>query len=83
MEVHSCTIITCPANETIAELHDRMPVILDKDHIWDWLETDVPQARLQSMLVPYPPDKIAFRPISYLVNNPAYDSPEVMAAPME
>jgi len=82
-EVHSCTIITCPANEAIASIHDRMPVILDKDHIWQWLEPQVPQAELQSMLVPYPSDKIAYRPISYLVNNPAYDSPEVMAAPVE
>jgi len=82
-EVQSCTIITCPANEAIATLHDRMPVILDKDHIWQWLEPLVPQAELQSMLVPYPAEKIAYRPISYLVNNPAYDSPEVMAAPVD
>jgi putative SOS response-associated peptidase YedK len=27
--VETCTIITCAPNELMAELHDRMPVILD------------------------------------------------------
>ena len=31
--IRSCTIITCPANELVAPIHDRMPVILaPEDH---------------------------------------------------
>lgn len=31
--IRSYAIITCPANETMAPIHDRMPVILEPD---DW-----------------------------------------------
>ena len=33
LEVHSCTILTCAANEAIAKIHDRMPVILGERHL--------------------------------------------------
>ncbi len=37
-ETDTVVIITCPANETVAGLHDRMPVVLDaKDHA-AWLD---------------------------------------------
>lgn len=34
----SATIITCPANTVMSELHHRMPVILDKRQSVAWLE---------------------------------------------
>ena len=36
--LRSCTITTCGANQTMAPIHDRMPVILES-HDWDeWLD---------------------------------------------
>ena len=35
--IKSCTIITCPPNEAIGALHDRMPVILAPEDWAKWL----------------------------------------------
>jgi putative SOS response-associated peptidase YedK len=35
--IRSYAIITCPANETMAPIHDRMPVILEADDWPVWL----------------------------------------------
>jgi putative SOS response-associated peptidase YedK len=37
-QVLSCTIITCGPNRVLAELHDRMPVILRENEWPKWLE---------------------------------------------
>jgi putative SOS response-associated peptidase YedK len=58
IELTTCTIITTMPNRMVAEIHDRMPVILDKDHCWAWLEHR-PFPELQAMLVPYPAEKMA------------------------
>jgi putative SOS response-associated peptidase YedK len=36
--IESCAIITCAPNEMMAQLHNRMPVILDPEH-FDWWMT--------------------------------------------
>lgn len=36
--IHSCTIITTDANELVAPIHDRMPVILAPDDYSAWLD---------------------------------------------
>ena len=56
-ELFSCTIITTSPNEMVAEYHDRMPVILDAENCWAWLE-DRPIKELQSMLKSYPSEKM-------------------------
>jgi len=57
-ELYSCTIITTTPNDLLAEYHERMPVVLDAEHCWKWLE-DRPVKELQNMLVPYPSEKMA------------------------
>ncbi len=76
--LNSCTIITCPANQLVGKLHDRMPVILPAEIRWDWLDTKSQAGVLQKMLVPYPDGEMAMYPVRPLVNNPAYDSPDCM-----
>lgn len=71
-EIQSCSIITCPANELIREVHHRMPVILDKESGWDWLEY-LPAQALLNMLKPYPAEKMTGYPVSQRVNNPDLD----------
>jgi putative SOS response-associated peptidase YedK len=48
------TIITTRANETIADLHERMPVILKPDTFEQWL---TPDADVKELLRPYPPKR--------------------------
>lgn len=37
-EILSCTIITTSANELVAPIHDRMPVILAPEGYSEWLD---------------------------------------------
>jgi putative SOS response-associated peptidase YedK len=76
--VRSCTIITCAANEVVAPVHERMPVMLSGESLWQWLapaSTD----KLQELLKPYPAEWMTAVPISRLVNNVKLDSPELVA----
>ena len=67
--VETCTILTAAANETVAPVHGRMPVILPP-YSWDaWLMgEDVP-------LAPYPAGDMTAHPVSTHVNRPANDDP--------
>ncbi len=76
-QLETVTIITTDSNETIAPIHDRMPVILEPNEEAAWLETD-DGAALSSLLDPFPDDLTATYPISTAVNDPANDSPDVI-----
>ncbi len=68
--LRSTTIVTGPPNEKMAELHDRMPVMLPASVWAEWLDPD--QRDLDAvgrLLVPAAPELITFRPVSTEVNN--------------
>lgn len=67
--LRSSTIITGEANETMAELHDRMPIILPRSAWAEWLDPAADPTRLKKLLVPAPSGLIAFHPVSTEVNN--------------
>jgi len=74
-EILSCTIITCEPNELVGKIHNRMPVILDKNSCWIWLKEKDP-AKLQTLLIPYPAEKMSSYPVGRYVNNPKTDMDE-------
>lgn len=76
-ELHSCTIITCIPNELVGQIHNRMPVILDKEKCWRWLSDPNPQ-ELQKMLMPYPAEKMQAHAVGLQVNNPREDNADVV-----
>ena len=60
--IETCTIITGEPNSLAAELHNRMPVILDPDDYDAWLlaaDTAIPQA----MLRPFPSQLMQVYPV--------------------
>lgn len=73
--VRSCSIITTEPNNLVAMAHDRMPVILDKGMMWNWLDEKSADI-LQAMLAPYPAEKMRAHPVGLAVNNPRNDSEE-------
>jgi len=76
-EVHSFAIITTGCNDLIAPIHDRMPVILEKEAEKDWLlSQDIKY--LSSLLKPYPSSLMTAYPVSRLVNSPGNDTPLVL-----
>jgi putative SOS response-associated peptidase YedK len=77
LKIDSCTIITTNANETVRELHNRMPVILSEMDFSKWLDPRQAEAtRLQQFLKPLPEDELILNPVSTLVNKPSYDQPD-------
>src|SRR5581483_4837729 len=54
-KIESCSIITTEANELLAGIHDRMPVIIPPEAYELWLSPDTQEIELlQSLLRPYP-----------------------------
>jgi putative SOS response-associated peptidase YedK len=68
--LRSFTIVTTAANDLLAPLHDRMPVILDPPAWPVWLgEESAAADRLKTLLVSYPSEKMTIWPVSKRVGN--------------
>lgn len=78
-ELRTCTVITTAANELMASVHDRMPVILDRAAEPAWLDAATPAATLQELLHSLPPHQTHLRPVSTAVNDVRNDGPECLA----
>lgn len=64
------TLITTEANSVVAQIHDRMPVMLDTlDEQQAWLDKRTPLPVLQSMLGPAPDALVSARRVSRAVSN--------------
>lgn len=75
--VESCTILTTSANSLVADLHDRMPVILPREHYEAWLAAPPSEAsRLVDLLAPFEASLMRGYEVSPLVNKPENDSPD-------
>lgn len=70
--VESCSVITTTANELMAPIHDRMPVIISPDDYEPWLSAETKPVELQSLLRAYPAAQMTAYPVSTRVNSPAY-----------
>ncbi|WP_051564539.1 SOS response-associated peptidase [Desulfovermiculus halophilus] len=79
-KIDSCTIVTTRANEAVAELHDRMPVIIIREADFDlWLDRSVEDPeRLQPFLEPVSSNDLEIYPVGLEVNSPGNDSEEVI-----
>ncbi len=65
----TCAILTTEPNETIATLHDRMPVILES-HQWDlWLNDRSNYRELNRLFIPLQSNKIRHFRVGNFVNS--------------
>ena len=64
--IRTFVIITVPANELVAQIHDRMPLILPKSAYDRWLGREHDPSDL---LVPFPAEAMAMWPVSTRVNS--------------
>jgi putative SOS response-associated peptidase YedK len=77
--VDSCAIIVTTANELMQSIHDRMPVILDRENYDPWLDPELADAEpLKALLAPYPSERMEAYPVSAAVNSPKNDRPELV-----
>lgn len=77
-EIDSFTIITTGANRVVGAIHDRMPVILNRDWERKWLDPLVDPKETDQYLLPYSGSDMEIYPISTLVNSPKNDIAEVV-----
>ncbi|MEI7980171.1 MAG: SOS response-associated peptidase [Bacteroidota bacterium] len=75
--IYSFAIITTIPNELISGIHNRMPVILQRNDEKKWLETG-PESNLTVLLKPYPSDTMEAYPVKSLVNSPRNDTPDIL-----
>ena len=64
-------VLTTSANATVAQLHDRMPVILPEERWNDWLASDTTPEKLTAMHVPYTGSMIG-APVTPAINRVSY-----------
>ncbi|MEZ6130645.1 MAG: SOS response-associated peptidase [Planctomycetaceae bacterium] len=74
--VLSCTILTTAANTDVSDIHDRMPVIIPREHFNVWLDTGTDIDRLAELTQPSAPGTLQRYEVSTLVNRPTVDSSE-------
>ena len=66
---------TYPANELVAQIHDRMPLILPKATYERWLGQEPDP---DDLLVPFASDFMAMWPVSKRVNSPENDDASLL-----
>ena len=75
--IESCTIITTTANDVLRPLHERMPVILNRQQCAAWLaEGALETPALQALLQPFPAEYMTAYPVGTVVNSPRHDVPQ-------
>ena len=75
--VETCTILTTTPNELLADVHDRMPVILPQDQYDRWLDPGTQDATsVAGLLKPFDAHLMKRYPVSTRVNQVANDGPE-------
>jgi putative SOS response-associated peptidase YedK len=79
--LRTCTIVTTRAAGAIADLHDRMPVILEREAESAWLDPDAAAHELESLLEPLPDAALGRRMVGAAVNDARYDGPECLGPP--
>lgn len=74
LPMESCTIITTTANEVVAPLHIRMPVILTPERISDWLNPALESPDdVRPQLMPFPSELMKSQSVSSIINSPRHD----------
>ena len=78
--IYSFTIITTTANEQVAPLHDRMPVILTEESEKKWLNDDLDTSEHRALLKPYESEALKTYQVSTMVNSAKNDTPDLILA---
>jgi putative SOS response-associated peptidase YedK len=74
----TCTVITTDAEDDLGNIHDRMPLMVERDRWADWLDPTAAQDQLLDLLVPAAPGRLEAYPVSTLVGNVKNNGPELL-----
>ncbi len=74
------TILTTAANELVARVHDRMPVVVEPGDHATWLDPRIDSyVRLESLFVPARTSSMTCVPVGPAVNDPRHEGPSCAA----
>jgi putative SOS response-associated peptidase YedK len=79
--VLSFAVLTRAAAGPVAELHDRMPVIVDPADAPRWLDGTLPPLDMRA-LIEAPPPAVTIREVSPWVNSASHEGPRCMDPPV-
>jgi putative SOS response-associated peptidase YedK len=75
----TCTVLTTQAEDYLGHIHDRMPMMVERERWARWLDPTVEgQGNLLDLLVPASPDNLEAYPVSALVSNVRNNGPELI-----
>jgi putative SOS response-associated peptidase YedK len=78
-ELKTFTILTTAANELVAKVHDRMPVILSQEEERRWLDPDMMEPeRIAELINPYRAEDMESHQVDRKVGNANNDSPDLI-----
>src|SRR6478735_5415967 len=72
----TCTVITTEAEDSVGHIHDRMPLMVERERWSDWLDPRV--GGDLDLLVPAAPGQLEAYPVSTLVSNVRNNGPELL-----
>lgn len=73
-EILTCAVITTDANDVMAPIHHRMPVILGENDYSQWLDPGATD--YDKLLAPCPADELICYPVNPVVNNARNQGPQ-------
>ena len=77
-EIDTFTIITTDANKIVGTIHNRMPIIFNREQEIKWLDSLMGLKEIDQCILSYSEHDLEMYPISPLVNSPKNDIPEII-----
>lgn len=75
----TCTIVTTASNALVRPVHDRMPVILPREHWAQWLDPNVADPeQLLPLTAPYEWDEMEAVSVNPVVNSSRHEGPDCL-----
>jgi putative SOS response-associated peptidase YedK len=74
----TCTVITTDAEDDVGMIHDRMPLMVERDRWAAWLDPRTDKGSVLDLLVPAAPGRLEAYPVSTMVNAVANNGPELL-----
>lgn len=75
----TCTVLTTSAEDDLGHIHDRMPLLVERDRYAAWLDPSVSAGDdLKALLIPAAPGRLEAYPVSTLVNKVANNGAELL-----
>jgi putative SOS response-associated peptidase YedK len=74
----TCTVITTHAEDELGKIHDRMPLMVERERWAQWLDPTQEQHSLLDLLVPAAPGRLEAFPVSTEVSNVRNNGPHLL-----